>query len=176
MKSFKDFPGLKEPEEPYQSFEENARHKAVTAYRQTGWTALADDSGLEVDALGGAPGVFSARYSGENASDEENKSKLLKSLEKVASEKRTARFRCVLVLAISENNFKIVEGRTEGIILLEPRGRNGFGYDPLFYYLALGKTFAEMDPEEKLYVSHRGDALSKMRIILKELMTEAGSD
>ena len=174
MKSLRDFPGFKETGEPYRSFEENARHKAVSAFRQTGWTALADDSGLEVDALGGAPGVFSARYAGANAGDEENNSQLLKALEKVAPEKRIARFRCVLALAISENNLRVVEGRAEGMILSEPRGGKGFGYDPLFYYPALGKTFAEMDPEEKLSVSHRGDALRKMRVILKELMAESG--
>jgi len=174
MKSLKDFTGFKDAGEPYQSFEENARYKAVNAFRQTGWTALADDSGLELDALGGAPGVFSARYAGENAGDGENNSRLLRALEKVAPGKRAARFRCVLALAISENNLRVVEGRAEGIILPEPRGEKGFGYDPLFYYPALGKSFAEMDPEEKLSVSHRGDALRKMRVILKELMAGPG--
>jgi len=176
MKSLRDFPGFKEAGEPYQSFAENARHKAVNAFRQTGWTALADDSGLEVESLRGAPGVFSARYAGENAGDEKNNSKLLKALEKVAPEKRSARFRCVLALAVSENNLRVVEGRAEGVILSEPRGAKGFGYDPLFYYTELGKTFAEMDPEEKLSVSHRGDALRKMREIFKELMAKAGPD
>jgi XTP/dITP diphosphohydrolase len=176
MRSLRDFPGFKETDEPYQSFEENARHKALNAFRQTGWTALADDSGLEVDALGGAPGVYSARYAGANADDEKNNSKLLQALEKVAPEKRTARFRCVLALAFSENKVKLVEGRSEGLILSEPRGAKGFGYDPLFLYPSLGKTFAELDPEQKLLVSHRGAALRKMKIILKEFMEEGGPD
>lgn len=174
MKSLADFPGFKETDEPFHSFEENARHKAISALRQTGWMSLADDSGLEVDALGGAPGVRSARYAGENASDDENNSKLLRELEKVGLAGRTARFHCVLALAISEDNVRVVDGQAQGLILFEPRGDKGFGYDPLFLDQGTGKSFAEMDPEAKLQVSHRGDALRKMRFLLMELMGQPG--
>ena len=174
LKSIRDFPEFKEAGEPFNSFEANARYKAVNAFRQTGWVSLADDSGLEVDAIGGAPGVCSARYAGENADDEANNSKLLRELEGIAPEKRNAGFRCVLALAVSEDKVRVVEGQAMGLILLAPRGGKGFGYDPLFYYPALGKSFAEMDPEQKLRVSHRGDALRKMRSLLMALMEQAG--
>jgi len=168
--SLRDFPGLKEVSEPYQTFEENARHKALSAYQQTGIVSLGDDSGLEVDALSGAPGIFSARFAGEDADDERNNQKLLGLLKNLPAQKRTARFRCVLAVRISEDEFRMVEGEARGLILFEPRGNKGFGYDPVFYCPELGKTFAELDPEEKMRVSHRGDALRKLRPIIQELV------
>jgi XTP/dITP diphosphohydrolase len=176
LKSLKDFPAFQVVDEPYQSFEENAVHKARSALLQTGLVSLADDSGLEVDALGGAPGVFSARYAGPDADDAKNNAKLLKALEKVAPENRTARFKCVLALALTEHDVRLVEGTAEGVVLLEPRGEKGFGYDPLFLDRGLGKTFAELDPEEKLRVSHRGAALRKMKAVLEGLTAQPGRD
>jgi len=167
--SLRDFPDLQEIAEPFSTFEENARHKALRAFRQTGLLTLADDSGLEVDALDGAPGVRSARFAGKGASDDENNRKLLRLLEGFPAKKRTARFRCVLALAVSEKQVKMVEGVARGLILRKPRGHKGFGYDPLFYEPRTGKTFAEMGSGEKLKVSHRGDALRKMRPALKSL-------
>ena len=168
--SLRDFPELKKIDEPYQTFEENARHKAIIYYQQTGLTTLADDSGLEVEALGGAPGVRSARFAGENATDQENNQKLLGLLKGLEREKRKARFVCVLALAVSEKEIEMVRAETQGIILESPRGEKGFGYDPIFYYPPSGKTFAEMEPKEKLKFSHRGKALVKMReIILRRL-------
>jgi len=170
--SFKNFPHLPKVSEPYLSFSENARHKAVFVHKQTGLMTLADDSGLEVDALKGEPGVFSARFAGENASDEENNHKLLKLLEGLPFEKRTARFKCVLALAKAEQEIILVEGVAEGIILFEPKGDKGFGYDPVFYQSSLKKSFGEMEPEEKLSVSHRGDALRKIYPFIKELVPD----
>jgi len=167
--SLKHFPGWKESSEPFASFEENARHKALDAYRRTGLMALADDSGLELDALEGAPGARSARFAGKSASDEENNCKLLRLLKGVPAKKRTARFRCVLALAVSEKQLKMVEGVARGFILLKPRGQKGFGYDPLFYEPRVGRTFSEMGVGEKLKVSHRGEALRKLRPVLKSL-------
>jgi len=170
--NLRSFPLLPKPSEPYRSFSENARHKAVFVHKQTGLITLADDSGLEVDALNGAPGVLSARFAGENASDEENNRKLLKLLEGVPFDKRTARFKCVLVLAKTEQEIILIEGVAEGIILFEPKGDKGFGYDPVFYHFGLKKSFGEMEPEEKLSVSHRGDALRKIYPFIKELVSD----
>ncbi len=171
--SLRDFPELKKIDEPYQTFEENARHKAIICYQQTGLPTLADDSGLEVEALGGAPGVRSARFAGENATDQENNQKLLGLLKGLKQEKRKARFVCVLALAVSEKEIEMVRAETQGIILESPRGEKGFGYDPIFYYPPSGKTFAEMEPEEKLKVSHRGKALVKMREIILHRLRES---
>ena len=135
--SLKDFPQFQETQEPYLTFEENARHKALSAFRKTGLMALADDSGLEVDALKGAPGVRSARFAGARASDYQNNRKLLKLLEAVPESGRLARFRCVIALVTDAKNVHTFSGEARGIILFEPRGRKGFGYDPLFYYPAL---------------------------------------
>jgi len=170
--SLRDFPEVGEIDEPYSSFEENARHKAIICLKKTGLFSLADDSGLEVEALRGAPGVRSARFAGENATDQENNQKLLEVLKGLEPEKRKARFVCVLALAISEKQVEMVRAETEGIILETPRGKKGFGYDPLFYYPPLGKTFAELETEEKLKVSHRGKALEKMRKILEQILKE----
>ncbi len=167
--SLRDFPGFTETEEPYQTFAENARHKAISALRATGLISLGDDSGLEVDALKGAPGIFSARFAGQGAGDEKNNQKLLELLKDTPAEKRTARFVCVLALALSESEVRLVEGEARGLILFEPRGEKGFGYDPVFYDPRLDQTFAELEAEEKLKVSHRGDALGKLRPMVEEL-------
>jgi len=140
------------------SFEENARLKAVTLARQSQLLVLADDSGLEVDALGGEPGRLSARYAGEGASDKERVNFLLARLKDVPWEKRSARFRCVIAIATPGGEVKLCSGECWGVIALEPRGEGGFGYDPIFYLPGLGKTMAELTLEEKNKVSHRGRA------------------
>jgi len=168
--SLNDFPAFKDPGEPYGTFEKNARHKALNALRQSGLISLADDSGLEVEALDNAPGVRSARFAGANAGDRENNRKLLRLLAGAPAEKRGARFRCVLALALSEKELKMVSADARGVILSSARGKRGFGYDPLFYDPRLKKTFAELAPDEKLRVSHRGKALRKMGPVLLRLV------
>jgi XTP/dITP diphosphohydrolase len=150
------------------SFEENARLKATTLARESGLLALADDSGLEVDALGGEPGTLSARYAGEGASDEDRANYLLTKLEGVPQEKRTARFRCVIAIATPEGDVELCSGECDGFIALEPRGEGGFGYDPVFYLPELGKTMAELPLETKNKISHRGRAAQKASQLLKE--------
>lgn len=140
------------------TFAENSKIKALVPAK-LGYIGVADDSGLEVDALCGAPGVYSARYSGDGATDEKNNAKLLKALENVPDEKRTARFRTVVTCEFPDGREIVCDGFCEGRILREPRGADGFGYDPLFYYEPFGKTFAELTPEEKNSVSHRGKAM-----------------
>lgn len=159
--------GLKgEVEETGKTFEENARIKARFWWERTGGWVLTDDSGLEVDVLKGAPGVLSSRYAGEKATYEDNWKKLLRELEGVPWEKRRARFRCVMILLSPEGREFKVEGIVEGYILEEPRGNSGFGYDPVFYIPEKGKTFAEMSLEEKNLLSHRGEALRKMKEVI----------
>ncbi len=148
------------------TFEENARKKALTIAKLTGRLTLADDSGLVVDALNGRPGVLSARYSGENATPAENNQKLLEELKDIPMKKRTARFVCVMALARPSGKVSVVEGRAEGLITSELRGREGFGYDPLFLVPEKGKTFAEMTSTEKNRISHRAVALHKAAEIL----------
>lgn len=150
---------IPEIEETGTTFQENAIIKARYYCQYTGEYCLADDSGLEVDALGGAPGVYSAQYSGENASDAGNNAKILAALQETPQHERTARFRSVLALAGLDGSLLLTDGVCEGLILVEARGTGGFGYDPLFYIPALGKTLAEMTVEEKNRISHRGNAL-----------------
>jgi|SRR5579872_1162152 len=148
------------------TFDENARKKAEGYSRYVpGEIVLADDSGLEVDALGGAPGVHSARYAAEaphlvdsNTDDEANNARLLRELRHAPSEKRTGRFVCLLAAARDGKTLAVFRGQAEGVILDAPRGSNGFGYDPLFYFPGIGKSFAELAPEEKAQHSHRGAA------------------
>ncbi|HKF06586.1 MAG TPA: RdgB/HAM1 family non-canonical purine NTP pyrophosphatase [Candidatus Sulfotelmatobacter sp.] len=149
-----------------QTFEDNARKKAeeYSGY-VAGEVVLADDSGLEVDALNGAPGVHSARYAADephladaNTDDELNNARVLRELKGISPEKRTGRFVCVLTAARDRKTLAIFRGTAEGIILDAPRGKNGFGYDPLFYFPQINKTFAELSPEEKSEYSHRGAA------------------
>ncbi len=147
------------------TFEENALKKARMMAEYSGYLTLADDSGLEVDALGGAPGVYSARYSGEAGNDEKNNEKLLRELRDIPEERRTARFVCVLALAAPKShNMKewTVRESCEGHISFSLKGQNGFGYDPIFFYPPFGKTFGEIDRETKATVSHRGKALKKL--------------
>lgn len=151
--------GIKtEVDEVGESLEENARLKATTLARESRLLVLADDSGLEVDALGGEPGRLSARYAGEGASDKDRVSYLLTRLKDVPEGKRSARFRCVIAIAQPDGKVELCSGECEGIITLEPRGKEGFGYDPIFYLPGLGKTMAELTLEEKNRVSHRGRA------------------
>ncbi|HHX74420.1 MAG TPA: XTP/dITP diphosphatase [Firmicutes bacterium] len=163
------YPGFTPPEETGRTLAENAALKAEAVARFTGLWALADDSGLEVDALGGRPGVYSARYAGEDADDKKNNAKLLTELAKVAAAKRTARFRAVIALAHPGRPTRFAEGVCEGIIAMEPRGESGFGYDPLFYYPPAGRTFGEMLPAEKNKISHRAQALQAARELLRQL-------
>lgn len=160
--SLPDFSSLPIVEEDRTTFEGNARKKAEEYSRGApGEIVLADDSGLEVDALGGAPGVYSARYAGENATDHENNAKLLKQLDGVAQPDRSARFVCVIAAARDGQTLAAFRGEAEGNILFAERGAGGFGYDPLFYVPELDKTFAEFEAEDKAHVSHRGRAFAK---------------
>ncbi len=141
-----------------ESFAENSRIKALVPAR-LGYIGIADDSGLEVDALNGAPGVYSARYSGEGANDERNNEKLLSELVDIPDAERTARFRTVITCEFPDGRELCADGVCEGRILREPMGSDGFGYDPLFWYEPLQKTFAQLSGEEKNAVSHRGRAM-----------------
>ncbi len=153
-----------EIEETGLTFVENAILKARNAAAHTGLPAIADDSGLEVDALNGAPGIYSARFAGANANDADNNAKLLEALTNVADEQRTARFQCLLVYVRHANDPVplICQGTWEGHILHVPAGENGFGYDPLFYVETQGCTSAQLTPEVKNRLSHRGQALRKL--------------
>jgi XTP/dITP diphosphohydrolase len=157
IRCLKDFGSVPEAVEDGATFEENAYKKALHYARILGLPALADDSGLSVDALNGAPGVYSARYSGEKAADWDNCEKLLR--EMVGTTDRAARFECVLSLAVPHGPALTWEGRCEGRITEQRQGEAGFGYDPVFFYEDFGKTFAEVSMEEKSQVSHRGKAM-----------------
>lgn len=148
------------------TFSGNAEKKARALHHATGLGALGDDSGLEVDALGGAPGVFSARYAGEGHNDRANNEKLLRELASVPDEKRTAQFRCALALVDEHGALTQTEGSCEGQILHAPRGENGFGYDPLFLVPKLGCTLAELTLDEKNRISHRAQALHALAKVL----------
>lgn len=152
------------------TFEENAILKAETIANMLNTTVIADDSGLEIDALGGEPGVYSARYAGGEKSDSANIDKVLAKLEGIPEEKRTARFRCVLAVASPGKETKTFHGTCEGYILEERFGENGFGYDPIFWVPAEGRTMAEMKPHEKAAISHRGNALRKLQISLSKIL------
>ena len=161
-----DFPQCEEVVEDGDTFEANAIKKAVYISKTTGLTAIADDSGIVVDALDGAPGVYSARYAGEASDDMANNRKLLEEMKDVPDEKRTARFACCIALAI-DDKVKTFMGHVEGKIGRENRGENGFGYDPLFFPEGHDRTFAEMSDDEKHSMSHRGRALAKLQEYLK---------
>ena len=155
------------------TFEENALKKARTLARYSGCLTLADDSGLEVDALYGAPGIYSARYCGEEGNDDKNNEKLLKELQDVPEPQRTARFVCALALCAPdppEGKEWLVRKSCEGRIALARNGENGFGYDPIFFFPPIGKTFGEIDRETKATVSHRGKALKKLAEALPSLI------
>jgi XTP/dITP diphosphohydrolase len=167
--SLSDFPGITAPEESGKTFEENSTSKALYYADQSGILCLADDSGLAVDALGGEPGVKSARYAGPNATDAILCAKLLKNLENVPDEKRIAKFTCAATLAQSGKVLFTVIGACAGRIGREMRGTGGFGYDPVFYPDGWSKTFAEMSPQEKDSVSHRARAIGLFKKKFSEL-------
>ncbi len=161
---------LRDVEETGTTFEENAKLKAVSGCEDSGIACIADDSGLCVDFLNGEPGVYSARYSGEHGNDEANIDKLLKNLDGVPKEKRTARFVCAACCAFPDGGIITVRGECEGEILTKRRGSGGFGYDPVF--MSGGKSFGEITSEEKDSMSHRGKALRLMAAQLKKTVTE----
>jgi len=160
IKGLSEFKEIPEFEEEGRTFEQIATYKARSASRILGLPALADDSGLEVDCLNGAPGILSARYAGESADDYQNSRKLLEQMK--GKENRNATFVCSLALAKPAGQVLTFTGKCSGIILYEPVGTNGFGYDPLFYYPPFNKTFAQVSVEEKSRVSHRGQAMRKL--------------
>ena len=179
-KGLADLPELGEVEEDGATFAENARKKATEYARATGLWTLADDSGLVVDALDGAPGVKSARFCGEvppgtarKTVDQRNIARLLERLEGVPTEKRTARFMCFLCLASPERVLIETQGKVEGRIIDEPVGENGFGYDPVFFVPDLGKTVAQLPDDEKNAISHRGHAIAEFKPLVNQLL--AGS-
>lgn len=165
--SIDDFPGCPDVEEDGMTFEENAIKKAVAIAKFTGKYALADDSGLEVYALGGAPGIKSSRYAGIETDDKKNIEKLLYDMRTIEKEKRGARFVCCIVLASPKGDVKTFYGEVEGMIGDEARGKGGFGYDSVFYPLGHKRTFAEMSDKEKDALSHRGKALRKLKEYLR---------
>ena len=166
-----DFPDVPEVEETGKTIEENAVLKAKSIFNATGIPALADDSGLEVDILDGAPGVISARFAGPGCSYEDNNLKLLGLLKGIPEERRGASFRCVVALALSSDDIRVVEGRVRGFITHKEIGENGFGYDPVFFYPELDKTFAKLKPEEKNRISHRGIAFRKAIELINKIMS-----
>ena len=170
---FAPLSGIAPCEETGSTFEENAAQKAVYYSRRAPGLLFAEDSGLEVDALGGAPGVRSARFAGENATDDDNNRLLLEKLRGV--ENRSARYVCVMSLAQAGQPLATFRGEVQGRIIDDPRGANGFGYDPFFYYEPAGLTFAEMSAEAKLAVSHRGRALARMSSWLKSANPRIGT-
>lgn len=159
---------LTDVEETGKTFEENAVLKAESGCRESGFPCIADDSGLAVDFLGGEPGVYSARYSGEHGNDEANIQKLLKNLENVPDKNRTARFVCMVCVCFPDGKKLVVDGKCEGKIGFEKHGENGFGYDPVF--MVGEKSFAELTAEEKDRISHRGNALRKLAKMLPEYL------
>lgn len=163
-------------EEDGLTFEDNAKKKSVEIYKElikrneSNFIVMSDDSGLEVDYLNGEPGVFSARYAGEHGNDKKNNEKLLLNLSGVSDDNRKARFVCLLALINDKDEYRAVRGTVDGYILEEEKGNGGFGYDPLFFYKPLNKSFGELTMEEKNEISHRGVALQKVKEIIKELL------
>ncbi|MBC7362237.1 MAG: XTP/dITP diphosphatase [Candidatus Aminicenantes bacterium] len=170
IESLKDYPEYGSFEETGNTFEENSRGKSLFYSQKYPGLVLAEDSGLEVEALGGKPGVYSARFSGPGATDEKNIKRLLSLLVDVPENQRKARFVCVATLSQGGKVLKIFKGKVQGVIIREPRGANGFGYDPVFFYPPLKKTFAQLRASEKNLVSHRGQALRKVRKFLEEYL------
>jgi XTP/dITP diphosphohydrolase len=168
LRSLADFPHVTLPPEGADSYVENALGKARAMAAATGTLALADDSGIEVDALGGAPGVLSARYGGEGLSDAERCAKMIEALKGVLPLKRSARYRCVIAIAEPGGREVTTEGEVDGILLDERVGTGGFGYDPIFYYPPLDATFAQLGADEKHAVSHRGIAMARARALLMD--------
>lgn len=169
--SLDEFPVIEEPVEYQATFAANARIKAIYYARHTGCWALADDSGLEVDLLDGAPGVHSARFAGTPCDDGANNAKLIEALRDVPAARRTARFRCAIAVADGGGVLAEASGTIEGVIVSKARGDNGFGYDPHFFVPALGKTTAELEPAVKNRISHRGRALAAIRPQLERILS-----
>jgi XTP/dITP diphosphohydrolase len=170
--SLRDFPEIPEILEDGQTFEENAVKKAAAVARQTRRVAIADDSGLAVDALQGRPGVFSSRYAGEKATDEDRYRKLLKEMAGIPEGQREAAFICAMALASPNGKVEVVKGKCRGEIALAPRGSHGFGYDPVFFLPELAKTMAELEPEVKNRISHRARALEELKKVLPSFLKE----
>jgi len=170
--SLSDFPEIPEILEDGQTFEENAVKKAAAVASQTRRVAIADDSGLAVDALQGRPGVFSSRYAGENATDADRYRKLLKEMAGVPEGQRGAAFICAVAIASPSGKVEVVKGERRGEIALAPKGSHGFGYDPVFYFPEAGKTMAELEPEAKNRISHRAQALEKLNQVLPSFLKE----
>ncbi len=168
--SLKDFSSIKVVEENGKTFEENAKLKAVGYASQTRLLTLGEDSGLCCEALDGAPGIYSARFSGERGNDASNNEKLLRLLTDIPEENRTAYYESAIALAAPEKLIGVVRGQVHGFIIKEHRGSGGFGYDPLFYYPNFKKTFAEIPLEQKTSVSHRGQALEKFKLLLSDYL------
>jgi XTP/dITP diphosphohydrolase len=166
VRALAELPGAALPEETGDSYRANALLKARAAARRTGAWALADDSGIEVAALAGAPGVRSARFGGPGLDDARRCALLLEALRGVPPEQRAARFRCVVAVVDPAGREHTAEGVVDGVITDAPRGTHGFGYDPLFFYPPLGRTFAELSPDEKARVDHRGRAVRAARPFL----------
>ncbi len=177
--SLADFPDAPDVAEDGHTFEENAQKKALTYAKTTGCWTIADDSGLVIDALDGAPGVKSARFSGEPTKDEnrtlldhKNMAKVLELLKDVPTEKRTARFVCSLCLASPAKILLETKGTFEGLITQDPAGCNGFGYDPIFFVPGLGKTIAQLTADEKNAISHRSNAVRKLKPLLTDILCD----
>jgi len=168
IKNLDDFGPIPEVIEDGETFDDNAYQKASFTAKVLGYPAIADDSGLCVEALDGAPGVYSARYAGENANDADNVQKLLKELKD--KENRNAAFQCVISIAVPTGAALTYEGSCEGIITREPAGENGFGYDPLFFFPKFNKTFAQLSMEEKALVSHRGKAFREVTLEMDKIL------
>lgn len=172
FRTLDDYPDCPEVVEDGRTFRQNAIKKAVQIARHTGCLALADDSGLEVDSLGGAPGVFSARYAGKGASDSRNMKKVLTEMKDIDNpRRRAARFVCCIALALPDGRCKTFTGSVRGTIGKQPRGSRGFGYDPIFYPLGHERTFAEMAGNEKDDISHRGKAMKKLYSYINRMIT-----
>lgn len=167
VKSLAEIGFTEEIEETGHTFEENAILKAEAVVKAVNKMVIADDSGLSIDNLGGRPGVYSARYAGEQKDDQANIEKVLSELKGIEKEQRTARFRCALAVSIPGEETKTVEGHVEGYIAEEPRGEYGFGYDPIFIVKDKDKTMAELTSDEKNKISHRADALKKLSKLLE---------
>lgn len=172
IKTLHDYPQVPEIVEDGMTFEENARKKAEVISNTTGAMVLADDSGLEVEFLGGSPGVLSARFAGEGASDQDNNHKLLQLLEGVPDEQRKACFTCFIAISYPGRETIIISGHCQGRITRAPRGKGGFGYDPLFLVPEYDQTFAQLEPGLKNRISHRGMAMQKAREVLEGLLSK----
>jgi len=170
LRTLADFPGVKLPPETGATYRENAIQKALAVARATGHWAMGDDSGLEVAALGGAPGLYSARYAGEGVTYADNRKKLLDALGELPDEKRGAAFICTIAIASPDKEIDVVEGICEGRITRTELGSGGFGYDPIFFVPAYGKTFAEIPAAEKNKISHRARAIGAAMEVLRRKM------